>query len=229
MNWHDFAFWRRPPIAGLAALADFVDEQSAYLVQKGIHDYSRALSGHYAKVLFSEREFLDALERSRWSAYPIGLAMVGEVVEGVLRPHAGDNAALHCDSVRDFVLSIFDRYPAPTALGALDWQQARAELARRLQLTGLHPPKRAIDIAEPYARLYWDLMPFHKDVRSRDLPTTRSYLQVMLCNIHDELTRRADVPALVRLLAEAEVRHAAGVRGEVGSARGEGGRQRGQR
>jgi hypothetical protein len=29
MNWHDFAFWRRPPIAGLAALADFVDERSA--------------------------------------------------------------------------------------------------------------------------------------------------------------------------------------------------------
>jgi hypothetical protein len=201
MNWRDLMFWRRPPIADLAALAVFVDEQAAYLVQKGIHDYSRALSGHYAKVLFSEQEFVDALERSRWSAYPIGLAMVGEVVDGVLRPHAGGDATLHINSVRGFMLSVFDRYPAPAALGVQEWQQARAELAHRLQLIGLHPPKRAIDIVEPYARRYWDLMPFHKDVRSRDFPTTRSYLQVMLCNIHDELTRRADGPALARLLA----------------------------
>jgi hypothetical protein len=202
MNWRDLMFWRRPPIADLAALADFVDEQSAYLVQKGIHDYARALSGHYAKVLFSEQEFLDALERSRWSTFPIGLAMVGEVVEGALRPHAGGEPTLHRDSVLNFVLSVFDRYPSPAALGAQEWQEARAELGRRLQLIALHPPKRAIDIAEPYARRYWDLMPFHKDARSRDFPTTRSYLQVMLCNIHDEFTRRADVPSLARLLGQ---------------------------
>jgi hypothetical protein len=204
MNWRDLMFWRRVPIADLAALAEFVDERAAYLVQKGIHDYSRALSGHYAKVLFSEREFLDALERSRWSAYPMGLAMVGEVVDGVLRPHARGDRTLHCNSLRAFVLSVFDRYPAPAALRGEDWRDARTELAHRLQLIGLHPPKRAIDIPEPYAKRYWDLMPFHKDVRSRDFPTTRSYLQVMLCNIHDELTNRADAPAVARLLVESD-------------------------
>ena len=202
MNWRDLLFWRRPAIADLSALADFVDEQSAYLVQKGIHDYSRALTGHYAKVLFSEQEFLDALERSRWSAYPMGLAMVGEVVDGVLRSHAGGDPTPHFDSLRGFVLSIFDRYPAPGALGEQAWREARAELSDRLQMIGLHPPKRAIDIPQPYARQYWDLMPFHKDVRSRDFPTTRSYLQLMLCAIHDELARRADAPVLARQLRE---------------------------
>jgi hypothetical protein len=203
MNWRDLVFWRRPPIADLETLATFVDEHSAFLVQKGIHEYSRARAGHYAKVLFNEPEFLEALERSRWRAYPLGLAMVGELVEGVLRHHTGGTAATLSDGLRRLVLSVFDRYPAPAALGEANWREARADLDRRLQALGLHPPKRAIDIAEPYARTYWDLMPIHKDIRSRDFPTTHSYLKITLCNIHDQLTNRADVPALVRQLRDA--------------------------
>lgn len=90
MNWRDLLFWRPAPIVDMKSLADFIDDQAAFVVQKGIYEYSRARAGHYSKVLFSEPEFLDALERSRWAAYPLGLAMVGEVVEGVLRPHAAD-------------------------------------------------------------------------------------------------------------------------------------------
>jgi hypothetical protein len=204
MNWLNLAFWRRPPIADLKELATFVDEQSAFLVQKGIHEYSRARSGHYAKVLFNEPFFIEALERSRWSAYPLGLAMVGELVEGVLRRQGGATAAPASHGLRPFVLSVFDRYPVPAVLGAAAWQDARAELDQRLQALGLHPPKRAIDIAEPYARIYWDLMPIHKEIRSRDFPTTRSYLKIMLCNIHDELTSRADLPVLARQLNGAD-------------------------
>jgi hypothetical protein len=203
MNLSSLAFWRRPPIADLDALAAFVDERSAFLVQKGIYEYSRARAGHYAKVLFNEFEFLEALEQSRWRAYPLGLAMVGELVEGVLRGHADDAAARHFDGWRRFVLSVFDRYPAPAALGEAAWQEARADLDRRLQALGLHPPKWAIDIPEPYARMYWDLMPIHKEIRSRDFRTTHSYLKIVLCNIHDQLTSRADIPALVRQLRDA--------------------------
>ena len=47
-------------------------------------------------------------------------------------------------------------------------------------------------------------MPIAKEVRSRDFPTTHSYLKVTLCNIHDELTRRADLPALARQLGDAK-------------------------
>jgi hypothetical protein len=205
MNWRDLMFWRPPAVADLDALATFLDERSAFLVQKGIYEYSRARAGHYAKVLFNEREFIEALEQSRWSAYPLGLAMVGELVEGMFRPYAGDDMAQHADSFRGFILAVFDRYPAPDSLGPAVWHDARAELDQRLRLLSLHPPKRAIDIPEPYARRYWDLMPIHKEIRSRDFPTTRSYLKVTLCNIHDELTRRADVPALARQLRDADI------------------------
>ena len=77
-------FRRRPPIRDTRALADFIDQNAAFITQKGIYEYSRARAGHYAKVLFREPEFQTAADHSRWRAYPLGLAMVSELVEGVL-------------------------------------------------------------------------------------------------------------------------------------------------
>ena len=72
-----------------------------------------------------------------------------------------------------------------------EWRDLRAELARRLQLIGLHPPKRVIDIPEQWAQTYFDLMPIHEKLRGRDFPTTRNYLRAQLCNIHEEFVERA--------------------------------------
>ena len=74
-------FRRAPAIREAAALADFIDENAAFLIQKGMFEYSRARAGHYAKVLLQEPEFLAAIEKSRWQGFPLGLAMVGEMVE----------------------------------------------------------------------------------------------------------------------------------------------------
>jgi hypothetical protein len=202
MNWRDMLFRRRPPIADVKVLADFIDRHAAFLVQKGIYEYSRARAGHYAKVLFAEEGFSRALERSRWSVFPLGLAMVGEVVEGALRPHA-DDPTFQLERLTQLVLSIFDRYPVPPSLSPEVWRDSRAELARRLQLLSLHPPKRVKDIPQPYAEAYWDLMPIKKEIRSADFPTTRSYLMITLCNIHDELVKRLDKPALIASLLSA--------------------------
>ncbi len=203
---------RRPPVADARALADFIDAHAAFVVQKGIYEYSRARAGHYSKVLFKERQFLDALERSRWQAYPLGLAMVGELVEGVLRPLAGDDGRrqLALASLRDLVVSVFDRYPQPAALDAHTWSEARAELVRRLDLVGLHPPKRAFEICDPFVRAYFDLLPISADLRRSEFPTIHAYLKVTLCNVHDELTRRMDGPALVAALLQGRTDACAG-------------------
>ncbi len=177
----------------------------AFLVQKGIYEYARARAGHYAKVLFAESGFQDAVEQSRWRAYPLGLAMVAELVEGVLRPHGADRHR-QLEALSGLVLSVFDRYPVPASLGEQAWSEARAELARRLQLIGLHAPKRAFDICEPWAETYFDLMPIHEKLRGRDFPTTRNYLRVTLCNIHDEFTKRMDAAALAVALRDNQLR-----------------------
>ena len=92
MKLFEKLFRRRPPIRDREALADFIDAQSAFIVQKGIYEYSRARAGHYAKVLFAEKEFARSVEYSRWQAYPLGLSMVGEMINGVLASEAGDAA-----------------------------------------------------------------------------------------------------------------------------------------
>jgi hypothetical protein len=199
MGWLDLL--RRPPrISEVAALATFIDERAAFVVQKGIYEYARARAGHYAKVLFGEKEFLDAVEKARWQAYPLGLAMVGELVEGMLRNAAGEDRTAVLESLTTAVLGVFDRYPLPTPIRASDWQAAREELARRLAAVSLHPPKPAKDIPEPFIQRYFDLMPIHQKLRASDFPTTRNYLKITLCNIHDELAPRLDAPALVAAL-----------------------------
>jgi hypothetical protein len=197
-------FRKRDPIRDTAALADFIDGNAAFLMQKGIYEYSRARAGHYAKVLFREAGFHAAVEVSRWRAYPLGLAIVGEMVEGVLRAHVGDRHA-GLDVLSGITLEVFDRYAVPPELGEEEWRGHRAELARRLQLVGLHPPKRVIDIPAQWAQTYFDLMPIHEKLRTRDFPTTRNYLRVSLCNIHDEFIDRLDA----RAVSDALVRPAA--------------------
>ena len=198
MGFLDF-FRRRPPIRDAEALADFIDRNAAFISQKGIYEYSRARAGHYAKVLFSDAGFQAAAEVSRWRAYPLGLAMVGELVEGVLHPYERDRSE-QVEALRELVLSVFDRYPVPAALDPQAWSEARADLARRLALVGLHPPKRAMDIPVPFAQAYFNLMPIHEKLRGRDFPTIRNYLKVTLCNIHDEFTRRLDAAAVAAAL-----------------------------
>lgn len=199
MNFFGF-FRRQPPIQTCKQLADFIDEQSAFLVQKGIYDYSQARAGHYTKVLFNEPEFLEALERSRWLAYPLGLAMVGEMVEGVLRSHAADDRRAVLDPLVAMVLSAFDRYPAPAPVGHDKWQEARSELNHRLDQIGMHSPKQVFDIPEQYAQRYFDLMPFHKEMLTRDMPTARSYLRISLTNMHDELIKRMNASEILACL-----------------------------
>jgi hypothetical protein len=193
-------FARPPRIDNARTLAEFIDAQSAFLVQKGIYEYSRARAGHYSKVLFKEQAFLDAVELARWSAYPLGLAMVGELVEGVLRPLAGADAKRQMSALHDLTLSVFDRYAVPAALDAAAWRKARDELSQRLQGVGLHPPKRAFEIADPFVKTYFDLLPINPGLRKSELPTIGGYLRATLCNVHTELTTRMDGPALVASL-----------------------------
>jgi hypothetical protein len=185
-------FRRKPPVRTADELADFIDGNSAFLAQKALYEYSRARSGHYSKVLFAEPGFQKAVEHSRWRAYPLGLAMVAEVVDGVLRSHPEAERQRDSEALVAIVLSVFDRYPVPDTLGEETWLELRADLERRLRSIGLHPPKRAMDIPASYAQIYFELMPIHEKLRGRDFPTTHNYLMVSLCNIHNELTKRIE-------------------------------------
>ena len=197
-----------PAITDTRALAEFIDTRAAFLVQKGIYEYARARAGHYAKVLFSESGFKESVEHSRWSAYPLGLMMVGEMAEGVLRPFAGDRRRAALDQLTKLVLSIFDRYPIPPSIGPAGWRTMRDEVERHLDLVGGHAPKRVAYIPEPLVDRYFNLMPIHEMLRGRDLLTTSNYLRVSLLHMHAELEGRLDGPVVMAQLLAGEEREA---------------------
>ena len=193
-------FRRAEPIADRNALLDFVDAQAAFLTQKGIFEYSRARAGPYGNVLFSDAVFLAELEKSRWVAFPVMLAMVTEVVEGVLRPAAGNHRDELLRGLSAAALAIFDRYPTPAALNASVWEEARRELEHDLTLIGLHGIKRVMDVPTRYVDRYVASMPIHEKLRAKDAPTIHNYLKTNLCNVQDVFTQRADLPALAKVL-----------------------------
>lgn len=201
MGLLDFLLRRKPPIRTPHDLADFIDEQAAFLVQKGIYDYSRARAGHFSKVMLADAGFQSALNRARWRAFPLGLAMVGETVESVLAPRAGDHRRSELDPLIALVLSVHDRYPKPAELTDEEWTAGRADLAQHLERLSTHPPKRIIDIPVPFAERYFALMPFDKPFLTPDAPTARSFMQLHLVKVQEELMNRMDAGAMVGQLA----------------------------
>ena len=200
MKLFEKLFRPRPPIRDREALADFIDAQSAFIVQKGIYEYSRARAGHYAKVLFAEKEFAEAVEHARWQAFPLGLSMVGEMVDGVLASQAGMQRRANArpvDSSRPFGVRPLSRSSIDRRRGMAGCAQRPGASARSCRRPC---PKRVMDIPEPLAEAYFAMMPIHEKLRGRDFQTTRNYLRVSLCNIHDELISRMDRAALQRAL-----------------------------
>ena len=132
-------FRRSSSIADRSALAQFIDGNAAFLVQKGIYEYSRARAGHYAKVMFGEQMFIDAFDRARWQAYPLGLAMVAKwsraCCVAAAAPTHGSLAW-----VSALVLSVFDSHPVPPWWVRRPGAKRAQKLALRLQHIGLHPP-----------------------------------------------------------------------------------------
>jgi hypothetical protein len=200
MGLLDFFRRRKPAIQTPDQLADFIDEQAAFLVQKGIYDYARARSGPYSKVMLADPGFQSALDRSRWSAFPLGLAMVGETVETVLAPHTAGNRRSALDPLIKLVLSVQDRYPRPAALSDEEWATGRADLALHLERLSTHPPKRVIDIPVPFAERYFEMMPFDKPFLTPDAPTARGFMQLQLVKMQEELMNRMDADAMVKQL-----------------------------
>ncbi len=200
MGLFDFLQRDKSKMRAPQELADYIDEQAAFLVQKGIYDYSRARSGHYSKIMLADKGFQSALNRSRWRAFPLGLAMVGETVEAALAPHAGGNRRAALDPLIALLLSVYDRYPRPAELTEEEWSAGRADLALHLEQLSMHPPKRIIDIPVPFAERYFAMMPFDKPFLTPDAPTARGFMQLHLITVHEQLCERLDAADMIRQL-----------------------------
>lgn len=194
--------WRDPPIADRAALADFLDTRAAFLSQKSIFDYARGRSGPYFTMMLKEASFQANVEAARWKTYPFGLSILAEMVQGVLRPVAGEPVRLAA-GLREVAFDAFDRYPVPAPLDTEQWMRARADLALRIEQIPLHPPKPVKDIPVPFAQVYFDTMPIHERLRENDFALIRDHLRINLVSMHRDFAKRADLAALAAAVVPA--------------------------
>jgi hypothetical protein len=75
------------PIATAEALRVFLAERAALIAQKCAIDYCRGKTGLASYALFTEKPFLEALDRCRWDTVAAVLGDLVIVAEGKLRPH----------------------------------------------------------------------------------------------------------------------------------------------
>jgi hypothetical protein len=192
-------FRRQPPIDTLAALDDFLDGHAAFLVQKCIYEYCRARSGILAAMLFKEPAFVAALDRSRWSNYPICLGHVAQMVLDALRAD-GHGALALTDGLVAAVGRVTNRYSIPSGMEPGFWADARSRIAERLGHASLAAPRPVNSIPNDEYQAFFDQLPIHESLRGFDYQLVRNNLRINLCRAYETFIARADLPALARLL-----------------------------
>lgn len=206
-------FHRPPPIANRAVLIDYLDTHAAYLIQRGIFESSRACTRMSFVRLMQEPEFIEAMDKSRWASYPLGLSIVAEMVHGALRPEASEPMPL-AEALQDTVFDAFDRYSVPVMLGAEAWMTARADLGQRVIGIALHPPKAVKDIPLAIAPQFFQQLPINEQIRGDDREIVTNNLRLNLIRMYDDFIGRADAAALaVELGVSRTVSEAKAVRG----------------
>jgi hypothetical protein len=193
---------KRSRVRNLDELAGFIEGSAAYMIQRGIFDYSRAAAGPFGTALLSEDAYMAAADESRWKAWPMGLAMLAETVDLALRPAAGTPLTRE---VGDLTLGVFDRYPVPSMLTPETWAGLRADLVGYLGGIGLHAAKPVRDVPLAYVDRFYRQMPIHQANRGDDIGMVTSQLRASVVRFHDDFAADADLPGLVAALRRAAV------------------------
>ncbi len=204
------AFFRRwfekpPPLETVGDLVDFLDGNAAFVAQRCLFEYARALAGYGWQPLMEEDGFRSAMEQSRWRAYPIGLALVAEVVEGQLRAALPGTAPHLLVAVERAALTSFERHRPPSLVEPETWRAAGERLRRTVAALQSGPPLPVKDIAKPVAEEMLGLVPIHPRLRGRDAFMVQNNLTVSLLKVHGDFAARADRQRLLAdLLAVAD-------------------------
>lgn len=184
-----------PRIVDAEGLRRFLASESAFLAQKSTVEYCRARAGLLWQKLFEEQAFREALDVCRWGAMAVVLADQVVVVEGVLRPHAGDaeaelGAALA--GLYEEILRGYDEVPPEQRAG---WDDLIAEMPARIARVQLGPPHGPADTARTAGKRVYELLPIHKSLRGHDREMMVNAVRFGMVGFHGKLGEAVTDPA----------------------------------
>jgi hypothetical protein len=189
---------RRPPVATLDELADFLAAQTAYVSQRTVLEYCRARTGLNWDKLYREQAFVDSLEVCRWEAYAEVLAEVAELVLVLLRRQSATEPQVYLPGMAAAVGTALLRHPVPGHRSS--WDEASAAIEQHLAQSLLAAPRAVHLTGFGAADAIFAHLPIHPDLRREDREMFRNSLRFALCRVFDEMTHRLDVGALAQAL-----------------------------
>ncbi|HEY7741451.1 MAG TPA: hypothetical protein VIA19_00260 [Burkholderiales bacterium] len=201
-------FWKRlkerlrpGPIDSVDALRTFLAERAALIAQKCAIDYCRGKTGLASYALFTEKPFLEALDRCRWDTFAAVLGDLIIVTEGKLRPHVspGQHPRL-CEAIAGLYPDILATLPPP-AHRAEGWAEARASFLLRFRDASLGAPRQALDVADHSAKRLFDTLPIHTRYRELDEEVVYGAVRFRMIAVSQELQGRLRAADLARRLA----------------------------
>jgi hypothetical protein len=183
-------------------LAAFIDQHAERLGGGIVDDYLRARAGASARQLFAAPKFLAARDQAQHEAYPVALAMIGEMVAGVLAEKDEEIAPELARGLAALVTALFDR--RVPLLSGTAWSKARHETSHSLAALEASHAKPVPVIAAEFASSFLALMPMHDKLSPDDFPALRKHIEHTLGDVHANFTRRASVRRLVAALTAAD-------------------------
>lgn len=189
-------FAKPQPVTTRAELADFMDSRAAFLAQKCVVEFCRVRAGVYWQKLFSEKEFQEQLDLSRWRAYPPAFAMIAEMVEAALREAAGIRQRHLPGQLAGLAKEVFARYPVPAGEEPAFWTLGLGLVEEQLAKTQSGPPRPVREMPKPMARAVFNVLPMHKDIVTNDYDYIFNNLRMNLLRAHEDFIKAADLRAV---------------------------------
>ncbi len=187
---------RRETIADSRQLAQFVGSRTAFVSQKCVTEFCRVRAGANWQQLFGEADFQAALMRSTWMSYTPVLAMIVELVEGMLRSQAPDAAKLR-DRLVQMADELRSELALPTQVERADWANQSGLVRDRLAMAALAAPRPVRLLADPLARSVFDALPLHASLLTNDFDYIFNNLRMNLIRTHEDLAAIADAPRII--------------------------------
>jgi hypothetical protein len=189
------------PIRDTRGLAEFIDQEADQLGRGVVDDYLRGRAGAAAKKLLAAPKFLAARDQARHEAYPVALAMIGEMLAGELATGAREVPPELARGLAAVITTSFD-HRSPL-LAAAAWAKARAELVHALDAVAAERPKRVAAVASAFAPSLLALMPIHDLLSADDFPALRTQVETALDDVRTGFVRRASAHRVLAALTAA--------------------------
>jgi hypothetical protein len=187
-------------IADSAALQQFIESRSAYLVQKSITEYTQARAGMLFSTMMREPIFLAGYEKARWHSYPAAISMMTEMVEGTIREREETPTGSLDAGLLRLVEAILAQYPVPSGLGEEFWRDAAERVSRDLAQAALGPPKAVQNIPPFRVKEIFDALPLNDHLKQHDFPMFSNTIRFHLTELKVEFEEKASTRKLKALL-----------------------------